>query len=144
MILIMLIALEPALICSPFSESNRRRLPMKAGTNNFGQMIAVASPYINGCTVGNVDTAPLQIEYGNGHRRIMQRSFSPSYLSVSDSAANLLSRSIKRLTNLESTVRETMNEAVDPTTVAVVYKIHLLSRIVREANFWTSFFAWTG
>lgn len=98
---------------------------MNAGTNNLGQMIAVASPYINGWTVGNVETAPLQIEYGNGHRRIMQRSFSPSYFSVSDSAANLLSRSIRRLTNLESTVRETMNEAVDPTTVAVVYRIHL-------------------
>lgn len=55
-------ALDPALISSPFSESRRIRLPMNAGTNNLGEMMAVASPYINGCTVGNVDTAPLQIE----------------------------------------------------------------------------------
>jgi hypothetical protein len=100
-------AFDPALICSPFSESKRMRLPMNAGTNNLGEMIAVASPYINGCTVGNVDTAPLQIEYGSGHRRIMQRSLSPSYFSVRDNAANLLSRSIRRLTNPERIVRET-------------------------------------
>ena len=60
--LITFTALDPALISSFFSERMRSRLPMKLGTSNFGVMMAVASPYITGCTVGNVDTAPLQIE----------------------------------------------------------------------------------
>jgi hypothetical protein len=55
-------ALDPALISSFFSERIRILLPMKAGTSNLGVMRAVASPYIKGWTVGNVETAPLQTE----------------------------------------------------------------------------------
>lgn len=114
-------ALDPALISSFLSTRMRILLPMKAGTSNFGEIMAVARPYINGWTVGKVETAPLQIEYGNGQRRIIHSSLSPSYLSVKESAANLLSRSIRRLTNLDRMVRDTMNEQVDPKTVAVEY-----------------------
>lgn len=90
---------------------------MKAGTSNLGDMINVANPYIKGCTVGNVETAPLHIEYGKGQRRIMHSNLSPSYFRVKARAANLLSRSIRRLTNLDRTVRETTKETVDPSTV---------------------------
>lgn len=107
MILMMFTAFAPALISSPFAESSRTRLPINVGTSSFGEIMAVASPYIKGWTVGNVDTAPLQIEYGSGHNRIIQRSFNPSYLRVSHRAANLLSRCIVRLTNFDKTVRET-------------------------------------
>lgn len=69
--------------------------------------------------MGNVDTAPLHIEYGSGQSRIMHSNLRPSYLSVKASAANLLSCSIMRLTKLERTVRETMNDSVEPTIVAV-------------------------
>ena len=92
---------------------------MNVGTNNFGEIIIVARPYINGWTVGKVETPPLHIEYGKGQRRIMHRSFSPSYFNVNASAANLLSRSIKRVTNLDRTVLETINEHTDPSTVPV-------------------------
>lgn len=119
-ILIMLTALEPALIFSLFSERIRILLPMKAGTSSFGEIIAVASPYMRGWTVGNVDMAPLHTEYGSGHSRIIQRSARPSYLSVRARAANRLSFSIRRFTNPESTVLDTMKEHVEPTTVAVI------------------------
>lgn len=112
-------AFEPALISSFLSERMRILLPIKAGTSSFGEMIAVARPYIQGLTVGKVETAPLQIEYGKGQRRIIHSNLRPSYLRVKESAANLLSRSIKRLTNLDSIVRDTINEQVDPNTVAV-------------------------
>jgi hypothetical protein len=118
MILQIFTALDAALISSPFSERIRILLPIKAGTSNLGVMIAVASPYIKGCTVGNVETAPLQTEYGRGHRRIMHKSLRPSYLSVSARAANLLSFSIMRFTNFDRIVRDTMKEHVDPSTVA--------------------------
>jgi hypothetical protein len=42
--LIMFIALDPALISSLFSDNTRIRLPIKAVTINFGDTIAVASP----------------------------------------------------------------------------------------------------
>lgn len=57
-----LTTLEAVLICSFSPERIRSLLPMKVGTNSLGVIIAVASPYISGCTVGNVETAPLQIE----------------------------------------------------------------------------------
>jgi hypothetical protein len=62
MMLKMFISFEPRLISSPFSFNMRILLPIKAGTSSFGEMIAVASPYIRGCTVGKVEIAPLQIE----------------------------------------------------------------------------------
>lgn len=101
---------------------------MKAGTKSLGVMIAVASPYVNGCTVGKVETAPLHTEYGRGHNRIIHSSLSPSYFSVKARAANLLSRSIRRWTNLDRIVRETIKEAVDPSTVAEAYNSHLKGR----------------
>lgn len=112
-------AFEPALISSFLSARMRILLPIKAGTSSLGEIIAVARPYIKGWTVGKVETAPLHIEYGNGQRRIIHSNLRPSYLRVKESAANLLSRSIRRLTNLDKTVRDTMNEHVDPKTVAV-------------------------
>lgn len=118
--LTILTALEPALIRSFSSERRRILLPTNTGTSSFGEIIAVASPYINGWTVGKVETAPLHIEYGRGHSRIMHSNLRPSYLSVKDSAANLVSRSIKRWTNWERMVRDTMKEHVDPRTLAVV------------------------
>lgn len=115
-ILQILIAFDPGLIFSS-PERRRSRLPMNAGTSSFGDMIIVANPYIIGCTVGNVDTAPLQIEYGKGQRRIMHSNFNPSYFSVKARAANLLSCSMRRLTNLDKTVRETTKETVEPSIV---------------------------
>lgn len=120
MMLIMLTALEPAPIFSFSSDRIRNLLPMKAGTRSFGEIISVASPYIRGWTVGNVDMAPLHTEYGRGQSRIIQRSARPSYLSVRARAANRLSCSIRRFTNPESTVLDTMKEHVEPTTVAVM------------------------
>ena len=55
----------------------------------------------------------------------MHSSLSPSYLSVKASAANLLSFSIRRLTMLDRTLRETMKEQVEPTTVAVAARSQL-------------------
>lgn len=52
---------------------------------------AVANIKAHGETVGNVDMAPLEMEYGKGQRRIMHRSLSPSCFRVSERAANLLS-----------------------------------------------------
>lgn len=118
-ILVMLTALEIALIFSLCSERTRSLLPINAGTNSFGDMIAVARPYMSGWTVGNVETAPLHIEYGKGHNRIIHRSLRPSYLRVKARAANRLSFSIKRLTNLERIVRDTINEHVEPIIVAL-------------------------
>ena len=112
-------AFEPALISSFLSDRMRILLPMKTGTSSFGEMIAVARPYIHGLTVGKVETAPLHIEYGKGQRRIIHSNLRPSYLRVKESAANLLSRSINRLTNLDKIVRDTINEQVDPKMVAV-------------------------
>ena len=54
-------------------------------------LTAVAIMKDSGETVGNVDKAPFEIEYGSGQRRIMQRSLSPSCFKVRVRAANLLS-----------------------------------------------------
>lgn len=106
-ILIMLTALEPVLISPPSSDNILSLLPIKVGTRNFGEMMAVARPYMSGLTVGKVETAPLHSEYGKGHKRIMHNSFKPSYLRVNDKAANRLSCFISLCTNLDKTVRET-------------------------------------
>lgn len=49
----------------------------------------------------------------------MHKSFNPSYFNVNERAANRLSFSIILLTNWDKTVLDTMNEHVDPTTVAL-------------------------
>ena len=48
----------------------------------------------------------------------MTKSFRPSCLRTSDKASNLLSFATSRPTKFESSVREMMNEQVDPTMVA--------------------------
>lgn len=103
----MLTALEPALISPPSSDRILSLLPINVGTRNFGEIIAVASPYMSGRMVGKVETAPLHSEYGNGHNLIMHKSFNPSYLRVNDSAANRLSCFMSLWTNLDRRVRET-------------------------------------
>lgn len=126
--LIILMAFEPALIVSPFCARMRSLLPMKVGTNSFGDMIVVARPYMRGCTVGKVDMAPLHIEYGNGQSLIIQSNFKPSYFRVSARAAKRLSCSINRWTKDERSVRETMKEQVEPRTVPIPYMSHLRAK----------------
>ena len=59
-ILIKLTALAPADISFPLR--TRNRLPIKVDTSSFGEMMAVASAYDRGWTVGKVDMAPLHNE----------------------------------------------------------------------------------
>jgi hypothetical protein len=63
--------------------------------------------------------APLHKEYGSGHSLIMQSNLRPSYLRVNARAAKRLSCFSRRCTNPDSTVRERINEQVDPTMEAV-------------------------
>lgn len=92
--------------------------PINIAINNFGVAAAVATANISGCTVGNVDMAPLEMLYGSGHSRIMTKSLSPSCFSTEESASNRRSFATIRWTKLESNVRETTKEHVDPTMVA--------------------------
>ena len=85
---------------------------------SLGDAIAVAKANIKGCTVGNVDIAPLEREYGSGHRRIMTSNFNPSCFKVSASAANRLSVSTSRWAKPDRRLRDTTNEQKEPTTVA--------------------------
>ena len=57
-----LTAFVPALIFSPLFAIAASRLPMNTWISSFGETIAVAAPYINGCTVGKVDIAPFDNE----------------------------------------------------------------------------------
>ncbi len=100
-------------------------LPMKTWINSFGDARAVAEANMRGWTVGTVDMAPLEMEYGKGQSRIMQRSLRPSCLRVRDSAANRLSLAIRRCTYLDRIVRETIKEQRDPMTVAEAMMNHL-------------------
>lgn len=70
-------------------------------------------------TVGNVDIAPFDIEYGSGHNRIMISSLSPSRWRTDEKASNRLSFATSRCTNPEKIVRDVKKEHVDPATVAV-------------------------
>lgn len=128
-------ALEAVLISSPFSIKIRNLLPINAGTSNFGEINAVASPYVNGRTVGKVETAPLHIEYGKGHNRIMQSNLSPSYFKVKESAANLLSCSMRRATSLDRIVRDTIKEEIEPRTVALAYRNQLQFQKEKEHQY---------
>ena len=105
-------------IFSPFFAITASRDPTKMAMNNFGVAAAVARANINGLTVGKVEIAPFEMLYGSGQRRIMNSSFSPSYLSTSDRASNRLSFATIRCTKFDSKVRETTNEHSDPAMVA--------------------------
>lgn len=96
MILIQLIALVPALISPPLFAIAANLLPMKTCIINFGVTIAVATANITGCTVGMVEIAPLENEYGNGQSRIMTSNFNPSDLSVKVKAAKRVSLDTSR------------------------------------------------
>lgn len=91
---------------------------MKMCNISFGDTIAVAKAKLAQCTVGKVATAPLESEYGNGHMRIMTRSFRPSCLRVRLSAAKRLSFSMRRWTRFLSSDRESRKETVLPAMVA--------------------------
>lgn len=69
--------------------------------------------------MGNVLIAPLPMEYGNGHRRIIQRSLIPSCFKVSDKAAKRLSVATIRRAKLRKNWRQTMKAEVAPRIVAV-------------------------
>ena len=101
--------------------------PIKMAINSFGVAAVVARAKTNGCTVGNVDIAPLEMLYGNGQSLIMTRSFRPSCFKTRERASNLLSFATSRFTKLERSVRETMKEHVDPTIVAEATIGHLSS-----------------
>lgn len=62
MILIQLIALVPASIFSPLFAITANLDPMKMWMSSLGVTIAVAKAYMAGCTVGNVEIAPFEIE----------------------------------------------------------------------------------
>lgn len=118
MILAQLIAFVPVSIFSPLLAITASLEPMKIAMSSLGVAAAVATANISGCTVGNVDIAPLEMLYGSGHSRIMTKSLRPSCCKTRESASNRRSFATIRLTKLESSVRETTKEHVDPTTVA--------------------------
>ena len=95
------------------------RDPMKTCIKSFGDVIAVARANCSGSTVGNVDIAPLDSEYGRGHNLIMHNSLRPSCFKTRASASNLLSLATSRLTKLDKRVLEVMKEHKDPTMLAV-------------------------
>src|SRR5271170_2402112 len=99
---------------SPLFAMAARRLPMKQCTNNFGVTIAVAKVKMAGCTLGNVDNAPFDSEYGSGQSRIMQSNLSPSCLRVRVKAANRLSLATRRSTYRFRRVLDTRKAKNDP------------------------------
>jgi len=117
-ILAQLIAFVPVSIFSPLLAMTASREPMNIAINNFGVAAVVAMANIKGCTVGKVDIAPFEMLYGSGHSLIMTKSLRPSCFKTSDSASNLRSFATILFTKLESNVRDTMKEHVDPTIVA--------------------------
>lgn len=122
--LIQFIAFVPVLIFSPLFAIAASLDPMKIWIINLGETIAVASAYIKGWTVGKVDIAPFEIEYGRGHKRIMHKSFRPSCFNTKDKALNLVSFATSRCTKFDRTVLDTTKEHVDPTIVAVAAMNH--------------------
>lgn len=117
--LIQLIALEPESIFSPLLAIAARRVPMKMGMMSFNVATAVARANICGVTVGTVEIAPLDMEYGSGHSRIMISNLTPSCFNTEEKASKRLSWATSRCTNPEKIVREVMKEHVDPATAAV-------------------------
>ena len=92
---------------------------MKTAIANLGVAIAVANANISGCTVGKVEIAPFDNEYGSGHSRIIVKSFRPSCFRTSERAANWLLSATKLLTYFKRIVRDTTKEQVDPTILAL-------------------------
>jgi hypothetical protein len=92
---------------------------------SFGVAMAVAKIKDHGETEGKVLMAPLEIEYGSGQRRIMQRSLMPSCLRVEESAAKRLSDLTIRVAKSLIQYLQVMNEAVEPIRVAVETMNHL-------------------
>lgn len=62
--------------------------------------------------------APFDILYGRGQSLIITNNFRPSCFRTSDKASNLRSLATMPLTYLESNVRDTIKEHVDPIIVA--------------------------
>lgn len=73
----------------------------------------------HGETVGKVESAPLEMLYGSGQRRIMQRSLTPSCCRVRARAAKRRSVATIRCAKLRKRCREVMKAAVAPRMVAV-------------------------
>lgn len=125
MMLIQLIAVVVRSFFFPLLAIAANRVPMKMGISSFKVMADVAMTNICGVTVGNVEIAPLEIEYGNGHSRIIISNFRPSRLSTEEKASKRLSLATNLCTKPEKIVREVKNEHVDPATVAVEMISHL-------------------
>lgn len=119
MILIQLMALDDASIFSPLLAIAASRVPMKIGIMSFGVAAAVDRANMRGVTVGKVEIAPLEMEYGRGQSRIMMSSLTPSRFNTEEKASKRLSWATSRCTYPEKIVREVMKEHVDPATVAV-------------------------
>jgi len=103
---------------------------MKICSMSFGETIAVARAYEAQCTVGNVATAPLEMEYGSGQRRYMMRSLRPSCLRVNERAAKRVSFATRRWTMVLRSVRERRKDAVLPAMVALAAMNHLIGKSV--------------
>lgn len=83
-----------------------------------------------GCTVGMSEMAPLEMEYGRGHNRIIMRSLIPSCFKVRAIDAKRGSPWTRPWTSERRTVRETMNEAVLPMMVADATINHLFQSLL--------------
>lgn len=128
MMLIQLMAFVLASIFSPLLAITASRVPMKMGMINFKVATAVARANVCGFTVGKVEIAPFDTEYGNGHSRIMISNLRPSYFRTEEKASNRLSLATSLCTNPEKIVRDVMNEHVDPATVAVAIMSQLRAK----------------
>lgn len=120
-----LMAFVVASIFSPLLAITASLDPMNTWIKSFGVAIAVARAYVSGCTVGTVDIAPFESEYGSGQSRIMQRSFRPSCFRTRERAAKRGSFATRRLTKPERIVRDTRNEQKEPMMVAAATMNHL-------------------
>ena len=121
-------------IFSPFFAISASLLPMKTWIISFGLAIVVASAKMRGLTVAMVESAPLESEYGRGHKRIITRSFSPSCLRTSERAAKRESFATRRLTNWDRRVRERRKEHKEPTIVAEAPMNQLVSEQILESE----------
>ena len=92
---------------------------MKTWIRSFGLAINVAKANDRGWTVGNVDMAALESEYGRGQNLIMHKIFSPSCFSVKAKASKRLSPPTSRWTYFARMVRDARNEVREPMTVAL-------------------------
>jgi|FreactcultuFSWF8_1027224.scaffolds.fasta_scaffold00076_110 hypothetical protein len=100
-------------------------LPTKTCKNSLGLAAAVAIMNCGHCTVGIVEMAPFESEYGSGQSLIIIKSLMPSCFNVRASAAKRLSFSVSRVTYDLRSVRDTRNEAVLPMMVPEATMSHL-------------------